>query len=73
MRTPPYSGEKNVRVYEPIFEGALNDSGRVWLCPGPIVTVPVANGSGVRPLPCSMRLTVITSVIPLLNVELLFR
>ncbi len=67
---PPYSGDENVRVYDPIVEGAENVSVTVWLSPGEMVTGFVPFVSGSIPLPWRMRLTVITSVI---FVELLFR
>src|SRR5207249_1683492 len=67
---PPYSGDENVRVYDPIVEGAENVNVTVWLSPGEMVTGFVAFVSGSIPLAWRMRLTVITSVI---FVELLFR
>ena len=68
---PPYSGEENVRVYDPTVEGAGNVSVTVWVPPGGIVTpVFVPTVCGDIPLPWSTRFTVITSVI---FVELLVR
>jgi len=68
---PPYSGEKNVSVYDPTVEGAGNVSVTVWLSPGRMVTsVLVPTVCGDIPLPWRTRFTVMTSVI---LVELLVR
>src|SRR5207249_7689858 len=67
---PPYSGDENVRVYDPIVEGAENVSVTVWLSSGELVTGFVAFVSGGIRLLWGLRLTVLTSVI---FVELLFR